>query len=146
MPNIKYVYEIKSRDFMSAGDASAYIKSVLKKLGLDHEIIRRVAVAAYEAELNIAIHSVGGVLTVEITPDYIDIIGEDRGPGIEDIALAMQEGFSTAPEEIREMGFGAGMGLPNMKKCSDEFRIHSELGKGTKIFMRIYIGGGSNEQ
>lgn len=141
MSDIKYVYDIKSRDFMAAGDASSHTKLVLKKLGVNADIVRRAAVAAYEAEMNITIHSMGGTMTVEITSEHINIIAEDRGPGIADIELAMQEGFSTAPDEIREMGFGAGMGLPNMKKCSDEFDIKSDLGVGTRVFMRIYVKG-----
>lgn len=141
MANIRYAYDIKSRDFMAAGDASAHIKSVLKKLGLNADIVRRAAVAAYEAEMNMTIHSLGGIMMIEITSEYIDIVAEDRGPGIADVELAMQEGFSTAPDEVREMGFGAGMGLPNMKKCSDEFDICSDMGVGTKVFMRIYTKG-----
>jgi len=126
---------------MAAGDASSHIKSVLKKLGIAADVVRRAAVAAYEAEMNIVIHSLGGTLTIEIASDHMDIVAEDHGPGIADIDLAMQEGYSTAPDEIREMGFGAGMGLPNMKKCSDVFRISSEPGAGTSVLMRIYIKG-----
>lgn len=136
---IKLQFQVPSEDFQKAGEASSNTKKILKKLGVPSDIVRRVAIATYEAEMNIIIHSLGGEVEVNIFPDKVDIIARDWGPGIQDIEKAMEEGYSTAPDHIREMGFGAGMGLPNMKRCSDEFIIHSEAGKGTEIFMRIHI-------
>lgn len=108
---------------------------MLKRLGVDSKVVRRLAIASYEAEINLAIHTLGGSMTIIVYPDHIFLVVEDTGPGIADIALAMQEGYSTAPEEVRMLGFGAGMGLPNMKRCSDTFEITSELGSGTTIRM-----------
>ena len=119
-------FDIKAGDFVLAGEASSKIKDTLKKLGVKPEVLKKVAIVSYEAEMNIVIHSVGGVLKAIISKDKIEIIAEDRGPGIENIELAMMEGYSTAPEEIRNLGFGAGMGLPNMKKYSDYFEIESQ--------------------
>jgi serine/threonine-protein kinase RsbT len=137
-PSIKQIFNISAGDFSAAGSASSSIKNMLKRIGIDDRTIRRVAVATYEAEMNIAIHSLGGTLYIEVFPDAITIIANDKGPGIKDTALAMEEGYSTAPDEIREMGFGAGMGLPNMKKCSDEFNIESTMGVGTRVEMKMY--------
>ncbi|SHJ81853.1 ATP-binding protein [Paramaledivibacter caminithermalis] len=136
---IKLEYEVIKEDFGRAGEASSDIKKVLRKLGIDSAIIRRVAIATYEAEINIVIHSEGGKITVYIKPDKIEIIAKDKGPGIKDINLAMQKGFSTASNKVRELGFGAGMGLPNMKKSSDEFDIESKVGIGTTLKMIIYF-------
>ena len=108
-------------------------------MGFSPEIIRRVAIAMYEGEINMVIHADGGVATVEVTDDSIVMILEDKGPGIPDVALAMQEGFSTAKENIRSLGFGAGMGLPNMKKYSDSMKIETEVGKGTTIIMTVNV-------
>ncbi|HOS50452.1 MAG TPA: ATP-binding protein, partial [Bacillota bacterium] len=116
---------------------AATIKRYLGQHGFDPELVRRAAVAAYEAEMNIVIHSRGGMLTALIEPDAILITAVDVGPGIPDIPLAMTEGFSTADEEARRMGFGAGMGLPNMKKCSDKFEISSQKGTGTMVRMTL---------
>ncbi|NTW70786.1 MAG: anti-sigma regulatory factor [Eubacteriaceae bacterium] len=132
-------FNVGSRDFSSAGDASRTIKRTLKQLGVDSSIIRRIAIASYEAEMNIAIHSLGGKIDLLIDGDRIFVETEDYGPGIENVDLAMTEGWSTAGHEIREMGFGAGMGLPNMKKCADEFYIESEVPTGTKIKMIFNI-------
>lgn len=131
-------YKIAARDFSSAGEASSDIKNILKQLGLNEGIVKRASIIAYEAEMNIVIHSIGGVLSLELCPERIIITAEDKGPGIKDLELAMKEGFSTAPDEIREMGFGAGMGLPNIKKCSDELDI--KTGKeGTCLKALIYF-------
>ncbi|HNV34009.1 MAG TPA: ATP-binding protein [Bacillota bacterium] len=135
--NTKLQFEIIARDFIRAGDAAATIKRYLGQHGFDPELVRRAAVAAYEAEMNIVIHSRGGMLTALIEPDAILITAVDVGPGIPDIPLAMTEGFSTADEEARRMGFGAGMGLPNMKKCSDKFEISSQRGTGTMVRMTL---------
>lgn len=136
---IKLEYSILKDDFSRAGEASSNIKKVLRQLGIDSSIIRRAAIATYEAEINIVIHSEGGKIIVYIMPDKIEIIAKDKGPGIEDIELAMQEGFSTASNKVRELGFGAGMGLPNMKKSSDEFVIESKKGESTIVKMIIYL-------
>lgn len=132
-------YTVKASEYESAGDASAAIKRKLKQLGVESAILRRVAVASYEVELNLIIHSLGGTLTMDMTPERIRLVSEDTGPGIADIALALKEGYSTAGEEARNLGFGAGMGLPNMKRNADDFKIESELGKGTRIEMIFNI-------
>jgi len=136
---MRLTYDIVGNDFNSAGKAAEQAKRVLKQIGIDSGVIRKVSVAAYEAEMNIVIHAYKGKLIFSITPTYIELIAEDEGPGIPDIEKAMQEGYSTAPDRIRELGFGAGMGLPNMKKFSDFFEIDSELGKGTKVRMVINL-------
>lgn len=130
-------HNIEGLDFLKAGEASSNIKHSLQLIGYPPEIIRRVAIAAYEAEMNVAIHAQQGVLRTMIRPKFVEIIVDDSGPGIPDINLAMQEGYSTAPDHIREMGFGAGMGLPNIKRCADSFTIESEVGKGT--WLRVVI-------
>ena len=128
---------VEGNDFTSAGQASVQVKKNLRQIGLDSETIRRVSIAMYEGEINMVIHAGGGVAEVCVTEDYIDIILEDTGPGIEDIEKAMQAGYSTAPDNIRSLGFGAGMGLPNMKKNSDSMEITSTVGVGTRIVMRV---------
>jgi anti-sigma regulatory factor (Ser/Thr protein kinase) len=130
-------YDIISGDFIKAGEASSNIKKALLQLGIKNDIIKRVCVACYEAEMNIVIHSLGGCLDLSVYEDMVEIIASDRGPGIQDINLAMKEGYSTASEEAREMGFGAGMGLPNMKRSSDIFEIISEVNKATSVKMII---------
>lgn len=130
-------FDVTGMDFRSAGEGSSRIKRTLQEIGFDHVTVRRCAVCAYEAEMNIVIHAWRGTVRACITPDTVEIISEDQGPGIADTDLAMKEGYSTAPPHIREMGFGAGMGLPNMKKCSDEMTLTSEGGKGTKVRMVI---------
>lgn len=135
-------YPITAGDFSAAGDASARIKYVLRKLGIDSALVRRVAIAAYESEMNMVIHSAGGTLTLTVDRDRIGLGARDSGPGIPDIDIAMQEGYSTASEAIRELGFGAGMGLPNMRRCSDRFAIRSSPG-GTVIDMEFTIGNES---
>ena len=132
-------FPVAAGDFSSAGDASASMKGMLKKLGVNPGVIRRISIAAYEAELNLIIHSQGGELSIAVEPQLIRLKSEDVGPGIADVSKALQEGFSTAPESVRELGFGAGMGLPNMKRYTDEMKIESELGVGTKITMVVNV-------
>lgn len=136
---IKFVYEVDGENFTSAGEASISIKKNLRLLGFDPATIRRVAIAMYEGEINMVIHAGGGVATVYIYPDRIEMILADHGPGIADIDLALSEGFSTAPENIRNLGFGAGMGLPNMKKNTDSMKVESTLGVGTTITMVVNV-------
>ncbi len=130
-------YNVDGEDFGMAGEASSAVKKNLKQLGFSPEVIRRVAIAMYEGEINMVIHADGGEATVEISEGVIRIILADRGPGIKDVSLAMQEGYSTAPEEVRNLGFGAGMGLPNIKKYSDDLKIETELGVGTTLTISI---------
>lgn len=132
-------FTIEGRNFFRAGRASTEIKAILKQLGIDSMTIRRVAIAAYEAEMNVVMYARRAVLTFELTPQRIRLIVEDQGPGIADINLAMQEGYSTATVEMREMGFGAGMGLPNIKRNSDNLKIESAVGKGTRLEITIFI-------
>lgn len=126
-------------DFTQAGEASSRIKRTLQQIGIAPGLIRRVAVVTYEAEMNIAIHAYSGSLTITIWPHQIEIVAEDEGPGILNLELAMQEGYSTAPDKIREMGFGAGMGLPNMRRSSDDLQVETEAGIGTTVRMRINL-------
>ncbi|MBQ8741586.1 MAG: ATP-binding protein [Clostridia bacterium] len=132
-------FQVDGDDFTSAGQASIQIKKNLRRLGLDPETIRRVSIAMYEGEINMVIHAGGGEADVKVCESYIEIILKDNGPGIKNIEQAMQEGFSTAPDQIRSLGFGAGMGLPNMKRYTDDMKIESELGKGTIVTMRVNI-------
>lgn len=131
-------YDVDGDDFTSAGQASVMVKKNLRQLGISPEIIRRVSIAMYEGEINMVIHAGGGTAEVRVNEDCIEIILDDNGPGISDIEQAMQEGFSTAPDEIRSLGFGAGMGLPNMKRHTDSIEIDSTVGVGTKITMKVY--------
>jgi anti-sigma regulatory factor (Ser/Thr protein kinase) len=130
---IEGIFFITGKDFANAGAASSELKAILEKIGINHGIIRRTAIAAFEAEMNVIIYTPAGMMKYTITPDYLKVVVEDMGPGIEDIELAMQEGYSTAPEYIREMGFGSGMGLPNIKKNTDELKISSTVGAGTTL-------------
>ncbi len=130
-------FDVSGDDFTSAGQASVQVKKNLRQLGFANEIIRRVSIAMYEGEINMVIHAGGGTAEVVVCEEYIEIILDDKGPGIKDIDKAMQAGYSTATETIRSLGFGAGMGLPNMKKNTDEMEIHSEVGVGTRIVMKI---------
>ncbi|MGD9559813.1 MAG: ATP-binding protein [Oscillospiraceae bacterium] len=141
MQTIELHYTVPGDDFTRAGEASADLKTRLKKLGLPSEAVRRAAIALYEGEINMAIHANGGRIDVNVHPNGIDMTLVDTGPGIEDISLAMSEGYSTAPDEVRSLGFGAGMGLPNMKKYTDVFEIESDVGIGTTIFMRVTTPG-----
>ncbi|NLC63301.1 MAG: anti-sigma regulatory factor [Thermoanaerobacterales bacterium] len=136
---IKLSYEITGNDFNNAGKATEQARRILKQLGIDSSVIRRVSIAAYEAEMNVVIHARKGNLYFNINPFFIEIIAKDDGPGIPDIDKALEEGFSTASERIRELGFGAGMGLPNMKKFTDNLEIDSTVGKGTKVMMKVNI-------
>lgn len=136
---VKFHFDVEGDNFASAGEASVSIKKILRQLNIDPETIRKVSIAMYEGEINMVIHANGGSADVLIFPDKIRIILEDTGPGIADISLAMQEGWSTAKENVRNLGFGAGMGLPNMKKYTDKMDIESELGKGTKVTMEVFI-------
>ena len=134
-------FNVEGNDFTSAGQASVQVKKNLRQLGLDAETIRRVSIAMYEGEINMVIHAGGGTADVVVCEEYIEIVLNDRGPGIKDIDKAMQAGYSTASETVRSLGFGAGMGLPNMKKNSDEMSITSEVGVGTRIVMKILCKG-----
>ena len=137
--NLSLHYNISGSDFSVAGQASSNIKKALQRLGVKPEIIRKAAICMYEGEINTIIHGKGGVADVEISSDKIKIVFTDHGPGIKDITQAMQEGFSTATDEARELGFGAGMGLPNMKKYSDSLNVTSVLGEGTTVEITINI-------
>ena len=136
---IVLTYDISADDFTRAGEASSDVKRKLKQMGVSPEAIRQGAIAMYEGEINMVIHAKGGVITVEITPEKIKMILADVGPGIPDVKLAMQAGYSTAPDEIRSLGFGAGMGLPNMKKYSDSMDIDTRIGEGTTITMVVNL-------
>jgi serine/threonine-protein kinase RsbT len=132
-------YVVGERDFLAAGESASKAKKALQQLGLKREAVKNAAIIVYEAAMNIVIHATSGRLRVIIVPEEVVIISEDVGPGIPDIELAMQEGYSTAPHEIREMGFGAGMGLPNINHCSDNMTIRSKPGVGTTVEARISL-------
>lgn len=134
---MQFEYDIQGGDFSSAGKASSDIKKILKQLNIDPQVVRRIAVALYEAEVNVVAHAYKGVMRVDLDAQKIKILLEDEGPGIENIERAMQEGFSTASEEVRQMGFGAGMGLPNIKRNTDEMHLTSVPGKGTTLEMTV---------
>ena len=134
-----FQYDIQARNFDRAGEGSSRLKTTLKRLGIDPQIVRRIAIASYEAEMNIIIYSEGGRITVRVDPKRIVMEARDTGPGIADVEKAMEPGYSTAPEWVRELGFGAGMGLTNIKKCSDDMEISSALGQGTRIKFSIRI-------
>lgn len=135
--SLKLSFDVVGGDFERAGEASAKIKKMLKMIGVPADIVRRIAIGTYEAEMNVIIHAGGGNVAAETFSDATVITVSDKGPGIPDIEKALQEGWSTAPDHVRQMGFGAGMGLPNMVKCSDKFDIQSVVGKGTTITMRF---------
>jgi serine/threonine-protein kinase RsbT len=132
-------FSVLGGDFQEAGKVSTEIKQMLKELGVAGDIVRRIAIATYEAEMNVVMYANEATLTVELMPKAVRIVVDDRGPGIPDVELAMQEGFSTATSQMREMGFGAGMGLPNIKKNADRFTIDSVVGKGTKLDITVNI-------
>lgn len=134
---ISFQYNVDGKDFTRAGEASSDMKNKLKTMNLDPAVVRRVAIAMYEGEINMVIHADGGTIDVDLYPEHLMLTLKDQGPGIPDIDKAMQEGYSTAPDEIVSLGFGAGMGLPNMKRASDEMQIDSVLGVGTTVTMRI---------
>ena len=137
MSKLNLHYDIDGSNFMSAGEASSDVKRVLKRLNFDSDIVRRTAICMYEGEINMIIHADGGSADITIDESAIEIILTDTGPGIADIEKAMQEGYSTATQEIRELGFGAGMGLPNIKRHSDNLHITSEVGVGTTLIIKI---------
>ena len=136
---LSFRFEVDGDDFTSAGQASVQVKKDLRRLGIDPETIRRVSIAMYEGEINMVIHAGGGVAEVRVTEEAVEIILADQGPGIADINLAMQDGYSTATETVRSLGFGAGMGLPNMKRYTDYMDIQSTVGVGTTITMRVNL-------
>jgi len=138
MPNVfESVYQVLGRDFSNAGKVSTSIKDTLKRLGINPAIVRRVAIVSYEAEMNLVMYAARGKVTLSVSREDVILNIDDEGPGIPDIGLAMQEGYSTATAEMREMGFGAGMGLPNIKRNADEFHISSEVGRGTRLYVRV---------
>ena len=134
-----FTYVIDGNDFTRAGEASSSVKNKLKMLGVSSDVIRKTAIAMYEGEINMVIHANGGTIKVLVSDDNIRIILADTGPGIPDVEKAMQQGYSTAPEEVRSLGFGAGMGLPNMKKYSDDMKIDTIIGSGTTVTMDIHM-------
>lgn len=137
--SVKFHFDIDGDNFTSAGEASVRIKKLLREMGFSPEVIRRVSVAMYEGEINMVIHANGGSADIDVFCDRIQIVLADNGPGIPDIDLAMQEGYSTAPDNIRSLGFGAGMGLPNMKRYTDEMKVETEVGKGTTVTMVVNV-------
>lgn len=132
-----FKFEVPGDDFTRAGEASGKLKPILKKIGFDADVVRRTSIAMYEAEINMVIHAHGGTIEVEITTGKIQIWCKDKGPGIKDIKKAMEEGYTTAPDTIRSLGFGAGMGLPNIKKYADELKIDTKVGVGTCVYIVI---------
>ena len=138
MSMLQLRYSVPGDDFTRVGEASGDVKHKLKKLGYNPSAIRRVSIAMYEGEINMVIHAGGGEANVDVDPDKVVIVLTDHGPGIADVEKAMQEGWSTAPDNVRSLGFGAGMGLPNMKKYSDEMTIDSVVGQGTTLKMVVY--------
>ena len=139
MDKLHLSYDVEGNDFAAAGEASGEVKRALRQIGIDFETIRRCAICMYEGEINMVVHADGGKADVYVEKDKISIVLEDTGPGISDMELAMQEGYSTASQDVRELGFGAGMGLPNMKRCADKLEIDSRVGQGTKVTMIINI-------
>ncbi|MEN6315028.1 MAG: ATP-binding protein [Clostridiaceae bacterium] len=139
--SMKLHYEIPSKDLTCAGEASSNVKKLLVQLGINPTLIKKTAVSMYEAEINAVIHGNGGAADIEIDNEKIMVRISDKGPGIPDLELAMQEGYSTASDEVREMGFGAGMGLPNMKRYADKLHIDTEVGKGTTVTIIVHLGG-----
>ena len=137
--SVKFHFDVDGENFASAGEASIIVKKRLRQLGLSPEIIRRVSIAMYEGEINMVIHADGGTVDVYVTPEEITMILADHGPGIPDVELAMQAGYSTAKDSIRSLGFGAGMGLPNMKKYTDSMEIDTTVGVGTTITMTVKL-------
>jgi len=133
MTTIELDFDIKHNDFDRAGSASSALKNTLKQIGYPPDIIKRIVVSSYEAEMNVVVHASDGHLRAVITPDEVHVIVKDNGPGIENVEMAMKEGYSTAPERIRELGFGAGMGLPNIKKNTDELKVNSTVPEGTTV-------------
>ena len=139
MSMLHLTYQVPGDDFTRAGEASGDVKHKLKKLGYEPDAVRRVSIAMYEGEINMVIHAEGGTISVSVSDDAVTMVLADRGPGIPDIDKAMQEGYSTAREDVRSLGFGAGMGLPNMKRFTDEMQIDTVIGEGTTITMKVYL-------
>ncbi len=131
------VYHVLGKDFSNAGKVSTSIKDTLKRMGISPAVVRRVAIVSYEAEMNLVMYATRGRVSLSVSRDAVTLNVDDEGPGIPDISLAMQEGYSTATAEMREMGFGAGMGLPNIRKNADEFEISSEVGRGTRLVIQV---------
>ena len=138
-------YRVVAQDFMHGGEASSKVKRALERLGAHPQILRRISVATYEADTNLMIHSIGGEIIVEARPDTIKVVAVDQGPGIPDTELALQAGYSTAPDWIRELGFGAGMGLANIRACTDRMTLHSVMGEGTRLEMEFDLATGSGQ-
>lgn len=136
---MKLQYEVHDGEFVRAGEASSSVKKILKQLGIASDIIRKMSVAMYEAEINMVIHANGGIIDVEITPEKVRVVLADKGPGIPDIEKAMKEGYSTATDAVRDLGFGAGMGLPNMKKNADFLNVESTVGVGTTVTLEVSV-------
>lgn len=136
---LKLHFDVDGSDFTVAGECSSKVKKTLKQLGFDPELIRRVAIAMYEGEINMVIHANGGTIDVDISPESVVAVLKDTGPGIPDLDKAMQEGFSTASNSVRELGFGAGMGLPNMKKYTDKMEIDTVPGEGTTVTLSVIV-------
>lgn len=139
MGGLMFHFDIDGENFASAGEASVEVKKKLRQMGFPSDVIRRCSIAMYEGEINMVIHAHGGTADVEVFPDRVVIVLEDHGPGIADIDLAMQEGYSTATEQIHNMGFGAGMGLPNMKRYTESLKVESTVGVGTKVTMVVNV-------
>ena len=139
MADVTFHFDVDGADFSSAGEASVKVKKKLRQLGVSPDVIRKVSIAMYEGEINLVIHAEGGVADVTVTDNEVVIVLADKGPGIPDVALAMKEGYSTARDNIRALGFGAGMGLPNMKKYTDSMKIDTEVGVGTTITMTVNL-------
>jgi anti-sigma regulatory factor (Ser/Thr protein kinase) len=138
-------FEISGGDFSKAGSISTKIKEILQEIGINSSIVRRTAIASYEAEMNVVMYAHRGTLILHVTPEKLHLKLEDKGPGIENIDLAMKEGFSTATDKMREMGFGAGMGLPNIKRNADHFEISSTPGTGTSLVITFYLDQGEKK-
>ena len=139
MPDVTFHFDVDGEDFSSAGEASVLVKKKLRQLGVPADVIRKVSIAMYEGEINMVIHANGGAADVTVTDSEVIIVLADSGPGIPDVSLAMKEGYSTARDNIRALGFGAGMGLPNMKKYTDSMKIDTEVGGGTTITMTVKL-------
>ncbi len=139
MADVTFHFDVDGADFSSAGEASVKVKKKLRQLGVSPDVIRKVSIAMYEGEINMVIHAEGGVADVTVTDNEVVIVLADKGPGIPDVSLAMKEGYSTARDNIRALGFGAGMGLPNMKKYTDSMKIDTEVGVGTTITMKVNL-------
>lgn len=141
---LKREFTIRGGDFVNAGESSCTIRNILRDIGIDSDIVRRLAIAAYEAEMNVVMYAHQGTMQINVCRNEILLTVDDEGPGIGDIELAMQPGYSTATQEMREMGFGAGMGLPNIKKNADVFDVTSRVGEGTSLKIRIFLDGTKN--